>query len=40
MIEANLTKDPEIMEEVVRHLRSMRDTWKEVMRINKEMGRI
>lgn len=35
MMEANLTKDPEIMEEVVTHLRSMRDTWKEVMRLNK-----
>lgn len=35
MTEANLTKDPEIMEEVVDHLRSMRDTWKEVMRLNK-----
>lgn len=35
MTEANLTKDPEIMEEVVTHLRSMRDTWKEVMRLNK-----
>lgn len=35
MAEANMTKDPEIMEEVVMHLRSMRDTWKEVMRLNK-----
>ena len=35
MTEANITKDPEIMEEVVTHLRSMRDTWKEVMRLNK-----
>lgn len=35
MSEANMTKDPEIMEEVVTHLRSMRDTWKEVMRLNK-----
>lgn len=35
MAEANMTKDPEIMEEVVSHLRSMRDTWKEVMRLNK-----
>ena len=35
MAEANITKDPEIMEEVVTHLRSMRDTWKEVMRLNK-----
>ena len=35
MAEANMTKDPEIMEEGVSHLRSMRDTWKEVMRLNK-----
>ena len=35
MAEANMTKDPEIMEEVVMHLRSMRDTWKDVMRLNK-----
>ena len=35
MAEANMTKDPEIMEEVVMHLRSMRDTWKEVMRLNR-----
>ncbi len=35
MSEANITKDPEIMEEVVTHLRSMRDTWKEVMRLNR-----
>ncbi len=33
LVEANISKDKEIMEEVVRHLRSMRDTWKEVMRI-------
>lgn len=30
--EANIAKDPEIMEEVVKHLRSMRDNWKEVMK--------
>ena len=30
--EANIAKDPEIMEEVLRHLRSMRDNWKEVMK--------
>jgi flagellar protein FliS len=30
--EANMTKDPEIMEEVLTHLRSMRDNWKEVMK--------
>ena len=36
MTEANLTKDPEIMEEVVKHLRSMRDTWKQVMEATKK----
>lgn len=33
--EANLKKDKEILEEVLGHLRTMRDTWKEVMRVNK-----
>ena len=32
LVEANMTKDKEIMEEVVKHIRSMRDTWKEVMK--------
>lgn len=30
--EANIAKNPEIMEEVLNHLRSMRDNWKEVMK--------
>lgn len=30
--EANIAKDPEIMEEVLKHLRSMRDNWKEVIK--------
>lgn len=29
--DANFKKDPEILQEVVKHLRTMRDTWKEVM---------
>ena len=29
--DANLKKDKEILEEVLGHLRTMRDTWKEVM---------
>ena len=29
--EANMKKDAEILEEVLKHLRTMRDTWKEVM---------
>lgn len=36
LIEANVKKDKDIVEEVATHLRTMRDTWKEVMRINKE----
>ncbi len=33
--EANVKKDREILEEVLGHLRTMRDTWKEVMRLAK-----
>ena len=36
LLEANVKKDKAILEEVNMHLRFMRDTWKEVMRINKE----
>lgn len=35
LIEANMHKDKEILEEVLEHLRTMRDTWKEVMRLSK-----
>ncbi len=35
LIDANMTKDKEILEEVLKHLRTMRDTWKEVMRLAK-----
>ncbi len=35
LLEANLHKDPEIVREVLTHLRSMRDTWVEVMKKNK-----
>ena len=31
LVEANMKKDKEILEEVLKHLRTMRDTWKEVM---------
>ena len=40
LTEANLAKDPEILEEVNTHLRSVRDTWKEVMRINGQKGAV
>ena len=32
LLQANLKKDKEILEEVLGHLRTMRDTWKEVMK--------
>ena len=35
LIDANMSKDKEILEEVLRHLRVMRDTWKEVMKLAK-----
>lgn len=38
LVQANISKDKEILEEVCTHLRSMRDTWKEVMRVNREKG--
>lgn len=34
LMEANLDKNVEIIQEVLKHLRTMRDTWKEVMQIN------
>lgn len=38
LIEANVRKDKEILEEVLGHLRTMRDTWKEVMKKCREQG--
>lgn len=35
LVEANIRKDPEILNEALGYIREMRDTWKEVMRINK-----
>lgn len=35
LVEANMKKDKEILEEVNEHLHSMRDTWKEVLEKNK-----
>ena len=32
--EANMSKDKAILEEMDEHLHTMRDTWKEVMRLN------
>ena len=35
LIQANMKKDKEILEEILEHLRTMRDTWKEIMEQNK-----
>ncbi len=40
LLEANVQKDVEILEEINGHLRSVRDTWKEVMRLNGMTGHI
>ena len=36
LVEANIKKEIEILEEVCTHLRSLRDTWKEVTQLNKD----
>lgn len=33
---ANLKKDTEVLEDVIKHLRTMRNTWEEVMRLAKK----
>ena len=38
--EANMAKDKDILEEVLTHLRTMRDTWKEVMQQAGTAGRL
>lgn len=38
LVEANMKKDKEILDEVNGHLHSVCDTWKEVMKINREKG--
>lgn len=35
LVDANLKKDPEIIEDALKRIKDMRDTWKEVMRLNK-----
>ncbi len=40
LTEANVKKDKAILEEILMHLHTMRDTWKEVMRQNKEKGTV
>jgi len=35
LVDANLKKDPEIIEEALTYIKEMRETWKEVMKLNK-----
>lgn len=34
LVEGNIKKDAEIIEDAMKYIREMRDTWKEVMRLN------
>lgn len=40
LVEANVKKDIAILGEVCDHIRSIRDTWKEVMRISRGKGAV
>ena len=40
LLEANIKKDKGILEEVLKHLRTMRDTWKDVMRMTNNGSKI
>ena len=35
LVEANIKKDRDILEDALKYIREMRDTWKDVMRANK-----
>jgi len=35
LVEANVKKEAEIIEDALTYIKEMRDTWKEVMRLNK-----
>lgn len=40
LVQANVKKDNQILEECLGHIRELRDTWKNVMRINREKGNV
>lgn len=35
LVDANLQKDPEMLNDALRYIKEMRETWKEVMKLNK-----
>jgi len=36
LVDANVKKDKEVLEDALQNIRDMRDTWKEVMRLAKQ----
>ena len=34
LVEANMNKDKDILVEALKHIKTMRDTWREVMKLN------
>ena len=38
LLEANMKKDKDILVEALKHIKTLRDTWREVMKKNKEQG--
>ncbi len=40
LLEANISKDKEILMECAGHMRTMRDTWKEVMKLAHQNERV
>ena len=36
LVEGNMKKDVDIIKDTLTHINTMRDTWKEVVRLNKE----
>ena len=40
LVDANIAKDAEILEECAKHMRSLRDTWKEVMKRAPQQGAV
>lgn len=39
LIDANIKKDKQILEEVLGYAKELRDTWKEAMKLAKQQGR-
>ena len=40
LVEANMKKEAEVLKEATEHIKTMRDTWKEVMRLNNATQKV